>query len=140
MSDAGSKFLVFTLQGRLCAFDLSQVAEVMEPPPLFPIPTAPPCYPGAMNFHGDIVTVMDLALFMGLPTCHGNEQVIVLDAGLAALAFLVERVLRIVPADQLEIEEGRERFARARLALPEGKAVLLDAVAIAEQAAETING
>jgi purine-binding chemotaxis protein CheW len=136
------KYLIFTLSGRRYAFDLAQVAEVVEKPAIWPIPLAPPCYHGAINFHGTIVAVMDLAVFLQLPGDHGTQKIIILDTRIAALAFSVEDIVRITPQGQIELSgtpEG-EAFARGHLDLPEGKVILLDAAAIAEHAAETVNG
>lgn len=140
MTKAGRRYLLFTLAGGRYALDLAQVAEVEEPPVTWPIPGAPPCYPGAMNFHGGIVAVMDLALFLGHPGGHGREKVVVLDPAIASLAFLVERVIRIVPGEQVGMSAPpAEAFATALLELPEGNATLLDGAGIAAGAAETIN-
>jgi len=140
VSSNGRKYLIFSLSGKLCAFELSQVAEVCEPKPLWPIPAVPPYYHGAMNFHGSIVAVMDLAAFMELPAQKETEKLIVLHSNIAALAFLVERVIRIVSADQVEQRNAAdEPFATALLVLPEGQAELLDAQAITEHAAGSIN-
>lgn len=142
MTDAEQKYLLFTLQGRHYAFDLAQVAEVDEPPPVWPIPGAPACYPGAMNFHGNIVAVMDLAAFLGFSGEHCLEKVVVLNEGLAALAFLVERVERIVPADQVQhggqVQQLDTGISTRTLILSNGEAELLDAAELAHAAAEQI--
>jgi chemotaxis signal transduction protein len=141
MSQVTRKYLIFMLAGRRFAFDLAQVAEVEEQPVTWPVPRNPPCYPGAMNFHGTIAAVMDLAKFIGLPGNHGTEKVIVLDPCIAALAFLVERIIRIESVDRTEVREGADEvYATAQIYLPDGEAILLDAAAIAKQAGETING
>jgi purine-binding chemotaxis protein CheW len=142
MTEAARKYLVFTLSGRQYAFDLAQVAEVVEQPALWPIPLTPSCYHGAMNFHGTIVAVMDLALFLGLPGGAGVGKVIVLYTSIAALAFSVEGISRITPQGQAMLSgaAGDEPFGLGQLNLPEGKAILLDAAAIADSAARTING
>jgi purine-binding chemotaxis protein CheW len=135
------KYLIFCMSGRLFAFDLSQVAEVSEPQRTWPVPAVPPYYLGAMNFHGSIIAVMDLAAFMGFAASPVQEKLIVLHNDIAALAFLVERVLRIVSGDQVEVrEEPEASFASKQLVLPEGLATLLDADAIATTATEQING
>lgn len=142
MTGAARKYLIFTLSGRRYAFDLAQIAEVVEQPATWPIPLAPPCYQGAMNFHGTIVAIMDLGMFLGLPERHGAQKTIVLDSRIAALAFCVEDIVRITPPGQAELSgtPGDEAFVLGQLSLPEGKVLLLDAAAIAEHAAETVNG
>jgi chemotaxis signal transduction protein len=93
-----------------------------------------------MNFHDTIVAVLDLAAFLGLPSYHDLEKVIVADPRIASLAFLVERVLKIAPPDQVTLGEAPDvPCASAVLHLPEGECILLDVAAIAQQAAETIN-
>lgn len=141
MSSSSRKYLIFTLSGELYALDLSQVAEVREPQPHWPVPLTPPCYRGAMNFHGAIVAVMDLAAFLGFPARREPEKLIVLDSDIGALAFMVEQVVRIVSADQVEtVTTADERFIQAMIMLPEGlRAGLLDALAITEQATASIN-
>jgi chemotaxis signal transduction protein len=143
MTHAAHKYLIFTMAGRHYAIDLAHVAEVVEQPAIWPIPVAPPCYPGAMNFHGTIVAVLDLAQFLGLSGGPGgSEKTIVIDTRIAALAFSVEGIVRITPQGQAELSDtpGGEAFALGHLNLPEGKVILLDAAAIAEHAADTING
>ena len=141
MADTETRYLVFVMLGRRYAFDLIHVAEVCEPPRLWPIPTAPRCYAGAMNFHGAIAAVMHLAEFLGLDGKDVAGKAIVLDSRIASLAFLVENVLRIVPNGQASIlPPPAENHAQALLRLADGDATLLDAAAIAARAAETING
>ncbi|MHB8056533.1 MAG: chemotaxis protein CheW, partial [Desulfuromonadaceae bacterium] len=83
------KFLIFRMQDSLYALDLAQTAEVADLTQLWPIPLAPPCYSGAMNFHGDIIAVMDLSLFLGLSGGNRPEKMIVLHQSIASLALLL---------------------------------------------------
>jgi purine-binding chemotaxis protein CheW len=141
MSEDVRRYLIFTLAGRRYAFDLAQVAEVVEQPASWPIPLAPPCYIGAINFHGTIVAVMDLAIFFGLPGEQSVKHVIVLDTRIASLAFATESIIRIVELKQtgLSAPPDDDAFATAELNLADGSATLLDASEIAAHAAETIN-
>ena len=129
MTSHQRKFLIFRLQSLLFALDLSQVAEVADPPQLWPIPLAPACYSGALNFHGDIVAAMDLTLFLGLTGSNRPGKIIILGKDVASLAFLIDAVVRIVSEEDvfISIDPLPETvFAAATLGLPEGKATLLD--------------
>ena len=141
MNDGAQSFLIFTLSGARYAIALTQVAEVIDQTVTWPIPLAPGYYHGAMNFHGSIVAVMDLSLFLGRGTGHATGKVIVLPTGTASLAFMVESIVRITPPGQADLLDpvGDHPFAAGELILPEGRAILLDAEAIAVRAAETIN-
>lgn len=140
MTGDARKYLIFTLAGGYYAFDLGQVAEVVEKPVMWPIPLAPACYPGAMNFHGTIVAVLDLAMFLRLGGSD-TAKTVVLDTRLAALACSVESIVRIATPEQATLSGSTDdKAVLGWLTLPEGKVTLLDAAAIAELAAETING
>lgn len=141
MNEADEQYLIFTLQGKRYALPLSLVAEVDAPPPVWPIPGAPHCYPGAMNFHGSIVAVLDLSALYGLPSCHELEKVIVLAPQVAALALLVERVIRIArseEASEMEERQGSDEASR-RIHFADGDALLFDAMTLVAQAADQIN-
>ena len=142
MSAGRKSFLIFTLSGARYAFDLSQVAEVIEQTDTWPIPLAPDYYRGAMNFHGSIVAVMDLGDFLRQPGDTGQEKIIVAHPAIAALAFAVESVSRIIPLgpNDWTVTASGQPFVSGRLNLPDGTATLLDMAAIAGHAAETING
>lgn len=131
------KFLIFSLPGSRYALDLAQVAEVGDPPQLWPIPLAPPCYSGAINFHGDIVAVLDLAVFLGLAGPGSPEKIIVLHHEIASLALLVETVVRIVSWDEVSFTTTHDgTFAAATLGLTDGEAILID-LAVLVHGAET---
>lgn len=121
------KFLIFSLHDTLYALDLAQVAEVDDPPRMWPIPLAPACYSGALNFHGDIVAVMDLAIFLGLAASGHPGKMVVLHQEVAALAFLVDTIVRIVPAYEVSFAPPPGNgIAASTLILAEGEALLLD--------------
>jgi purine-binding chemotaxis protein CheW len=131
MTTHDRKFLIFSLQGSLYALDLKQVAEVGDPPQMWPIPLAPDCYSGALNFHGDIVAVMNLPLFLGLAGCSQPGKIVVLQMEAASLAFLVDAVVRIVSEEEVSFNPAPDNgFAVATLSIPEGEAIQLDLEAL----------
>ncbi|HEY3309574.1 MAG TPA: chemotaxis protein CheW [Desulfuromonadaceae bacterium] len=141
MDQPEKRYLIFTLAGERFALDLAYVAEVDEPLPAWPIPGAPEYYDGAINFHDNIVAVMNLSAFLGLPQSDRHEKLVVLTARVAALAFLVERVERIIPAEQVikdEHVQQKSRFGITNLTFNGGSALLLDAQGIVTAASELI--
>lgn len=140
MTDSARRFLIFTMRGKQYAFDLAQVAEVSEPPVVWPIPTAPAYYHGAMNFHGVIVAVMNLPAFMGIEGCGQPEKLVVLDHRLASLGFLVDQVLRIVPeSETTEMLVKDEGMSCGSFLVSNSRITLLDPARLAARATETIN-
>ncbi|HXE94863.1 MAG TPA: chemotaxis protein CheW [Dongiaceae bacterium] len=141
MTSSNRKFLIFSLQDSLYALNLAQVAEVGDPPQMWPIPLAPSCYSGALNFHGDIVAVMNLALFLDRPESCRPGKIIVLHREVASLAFLVDTVVRIVSEDEVSQGSPRDnRFAVATLGTSAGEAVQLDLEAIVREAENCMQG
>lgn len=142
MTTRNRKFLIFSLQDSLYALNLAQVAEVGDPPQLWPIPLAPSCYTGALNFHGDILAVMNLALFLGLPGSGTPGKIIVLHREVASLAFLVDTVVRIVSEDEIDSFSAPpdNDFAAATLSMYAGEAIQLDLETLVRKAENCMQG
>lgn len=127
LNSQNRKFLIFSLQESLYALDLAQVAEVADPPQTWPIPLAPAYYSGALSFHGDIVAVMKLSLFLGLSGYSQPGKVVVLRQEVASLAFLVDAVVRIISEDEVAFSAAPDNyFSSVILTFSGGKAVQLD--------------
>lgn len=134
------KFLIFETHGLLYAFDLVHVSEVSELLPSWPIPLAPACCIGAMHIHGSIIAAVDMAAFMGLPQCRNPEKMIVLNKDVAALSFLVERIIRIAAKQEVEIHDSPDNgLVCSTLVLPEGKIMLMDVIKIVRAAEDMMN-
>ncbi|MDD2581084.1 MAG: chemotaxis protein CheW [Desulfuromonadaceae bacterium] len=135
ITTSNRRFLIFRLQSSLYALDLMQVAEVRDPMHMWPIPSAPACYSGALNFHGTIIAVMNLAVFLGLPGCSQAGKIVVLNLEIASLAFLVDSVVRIVFEEEAVFGKTADnRLAAATLVLPEGEALQLDLEVLVNEA------
>ena len=126
MMDGTNRLLVFTLQGSRYALELRDVAEVLEPPVLFPIPRVPLFFPGIMNFHGNLVTVFDLAQFLNNVPRNPHGKVLVLDTRIANLAVWVDMVENIVSTDiVLEEDESSEPLVGKVLIMADGEVRML---------------
>ncbi|WP_298271675.1 chemotaxis protein CheW [Geobacter sp.] len=125
MSGEGARLIVFPVAGRSHALALQQAAEVLEGMPAHPVPGVPPFLDEAVNVHGRIVPVLDLAPFLGLGPRTAGGAIIVLDRQVAELALRGGGGVSILPADRVTgaAESDRpeiERYllmARERVAL-----------------------
>jgi len=106
MIDGIQRLLIFDVKGSRYALDLQDVAEVLDPPMTFPVPWTPGCLKGAMNFHGSLVCVLDLAEFMNVGTRDRGGNVLVLDKRIANLALWVDGVENIVLSDAVLEEDA----------------------------------
>jgi purine-binding chemotaxis protein CheW len=135
MTSHSRKFLIFSVIDSLYALDLKQVAEVGDPPQLWPIPMAPTCYSGALSYHGDIIAVMNMAHFLRLKGSLKPGKIIVLHQEVASLAFLVDTVIRIISEDEISVCAAPDNhFASAKLVLHDGEAILLNLEALVHNA------
>ncbi|PLX94348.1 MAG: hypothetical protein C0621_05605 [Desulfuromonas sp.] len=91
------KVLIFTLGDERYGLEVAHIQEIVESPPLFYIPRAPGHYRGALNFHGTILPVLDLPLYLGFSQAECGERVVVLPPSLGTLALAVTAIERIVP-------------------------------------------
>jgi purine-binding chemotaxis protein CheW len=96
MSGRGKRFLIFTLRGDRYAMNVSDLSEVMETPPTFPIPKAPKTFLGVMNFHGAPTPVLDLASFLHGDPPKSSGRILILDHKIGSLAVRIDTVERII--------------------------------------------
>lgn len=122
----GTRYLTFDvtagspreLAGASYALPLVSVREVDRLPAVTPLPNVPAWLLGATNLHGEILSVVDLAAFLGLGAARPSREARLLAcrAGPMEVGLLVERVRDIrelpdaairPPAGQLPGRSGR---------------------------------
>lgn len=128
--------LVFCLGQERYALEVAQIQEIVEAPECFYIPLAPAVLPGAINFHGSILPVVDLVTWTGLSDVQRDRRIIVLATALCTLAMAVTAIHRIVLLDPDELApactEGPLAFlSRAAFSFEEEMINLLDAPRLA---------
>ncbi len=98
------QILLFRLGEQPYGLEIAHLQEIVEAPSLFFIPMAPACFSGAMNFHGQILPVIDLPGLLGHADGPRDRRVIVLALDLCAMAFTATTIQRIVPFDPDALE------------------------------------
>lgn len=93
------QILIFRLGEELYGLEVEKIQEVVESPVLHYIPRAPKHLLGAVNFHGNILPVLDLASFLGFVHDQHDGRIIILASGLCSLALAVTSVGKIVGCD-----------------------------------------
>jgi purine-binding chemotaxis protein CheW len=124
--------LVFLLGKERFALEVAHIQEIVESPPFYYIPLAPSVFPGAINFHGSILPVVDLGACLGGTDKAQDVRIIVLAAALCTLALAVTAIQRIVALDPDELLPARitgplAEFSRAAFNLEDEPIHLLDA-------------
>ncbi len=139
MTDVAERLVVFTLQGNKYALFLRHVAEVVEPPPIFPIMNVPHFFLGIMNSHGNLVSLLDLSNFLFNAPRNPQGKVLVLATSIANLAFWVDAVENVGASDVvLEEYESDEPLVEKVLAMADGEVKMLAMERILEKLEEIL--
>jgi purine-binding chemotaxis protein CheW len=106
------QFLVFRLGSETYGLEVTHIQEVVEASSLYYIPRAPAIFCGAVNFHGSILPVLDLAAVLGFDKAARDPRVVVLTPGVCRMALAVSAILGIVrfaEEDLLPFQEDSSR-------------------------------
>lgn len=94
------RYVIFAAAGRKLALPLDKTAEVLEGVATHPVPAVPPLLGRALNVHGRIMPVLDLATLLRGGAVERNHTILVLNRQVADLALLVEGPVTIVSAEE----------------------------------------
>ncbi len=99
------KFVLFSLGPSTFAVPTRNVREVERAPDVTPVPSVPSWLRGVANLRGDILSVVDLRGFFGVPADEEARRMLVVasDSGEVVTAFLVDAVrgmTRLTAADR----------------------------------------
>ncbi len=139
MTDATEPLVLFTLQGDKYALFLRHVAEVVEPPRIFPIMNVPHFFPGIINSHGNLVSLLDLSHFLLDTPRSPQGKVLVLAASIANLAFWVDTVENVGSSDVvLDEYESNEPLVEKVLVMADGEVKMLSVEMMLEKLEEIL--
>ena len=110
------QILLFRLGEDSFGLKVTSLREIVDHPPLHYLPQAPRHFLGAINVHGQVLPVFDLAGHLGYPAGRRSGRYIVLAAEVCALALAVDSVGRIVTPDETEDAQEQSEPADAELA------------------------
>ncbi len=95
----------FYLDDTLCGINIAQVQEVNDDLNLTRVPLSPEYVMGIMNLRGQIVTIINLSMKIGLsPSVIGPKSRVVITSSKGEyIGFLVDRVTEVVTVSQSRI-------------------------------------
>ena len=93
-----AKMITFRLGPDRYGVSIAVVREVQKEERLTPVPTAPEFVVGVMNLRGNILSVVDIRAFFGLPAVSRGEKsrILVVEGAGLRLGVIVERVYGII--------------------------------------------
>lgn len=101
------EFLVFVLAGEPYALEVSQIREIVSPPPITPVPRAPREIIGVCSVRGLLVTLLDLRRRLRLeerPIGRRSRILLSVSEDGSAVGLLVDEVRQVVRLAPGEIE------------------------------------
>ncbi len=111
LSHQTDRYILFTLGGSRYVVPVAHVLEIGRIPRITPVPNVPVWVRGVMNLRGDILSVIDFRLFLGLevsqPAEHSRMLVVKAPGDEMTTSLIIDHILGIIP------------LTSARLALPE---------------------
>lgn len=130
--------LAFTLAAHQFAVRVEAVLEIIEEPPLMPLPSSPPWMLGLVDIRGSTVPVVDLGARLGLtPVRHAGKDVsapaVLTDAQTDSASHAATDATCCVSGGEATDEEGRPRdMPYAAAGRSERRIVVLDLGAVAQ--------
>ncbi|MBN1311198.1 MAG: purine-binding chemotaxis protein CheW [Anaerolineae bacterium] len=99
------QIIIFAMGSTHYAVEVDRIGEVVRSPELTPVPGLPDWVLGVANLHGDIISAVDLSLFLGISD-HVTDQtayMIVAQAGDQRIGLVVDDVdiIYTFPAEQV---------------------------------------
>jgi purine-binding chemotaxis protein CheW len=92
-----NRYISFSLGSEEYAIPLLDVREVIAVPETTPVPFTPPHFLGIMNLRGQVISVIDLRIKLGIkPTPSTETAVIICDIGSTHLGVLVDSINSVI--------------------------------------------
>ncbi len=105
-SDSVVQWVTFRLADETYGINVMQVQEVLRVSEIAPVPGAPHYVLGIINLRGNVVTVIDARIRLGLPTVEPGEasRIVIIEGARHVVGILVDCVAEVVNLDTVEIE------------------------------------
>ncbi len=111
-NNGDEKILVFSLDEPRYALYLTVVERVVRVVEITPLPKAPEIVLGVINFHGEIVTVIDMRRRFNLPTrkIELEDQLIIARTSKRLVALVVDSVIGIRELNHNQVVNAEQAF------------------------------
>ncbi len=102
-----SRWVTFRLADETYGINVTQTQEVLRITEIAPVPGAPPFVLGIINLRGNVVTVIDMRMRLGLPTKEIDDasRIVILEGEDDEIAgILVDSIAEVVELNEYNIE------------------------------------
>ena len=103
-----SRIVAFSLDDRRFAVPLSAVKRVERIAAVTPLPKAPDIVAGIINFHGQVIAVVDIRSRFNLPSreLELNDYLLIMETGRRTLAFIVDATEGVIDASTAQYADA----------------------------------
>src|SRR5512147_2910653 len=100
------EFLAISLASQLYGVELTQIREILSPPPLTLVPRAPKYVLGVCSVRGQLVTVVELKQLLSLAEGGATRRarILLTECGGEIVGFFVDEVRQVIRLSEAEIE------------------------------------
>ena len=126
------KLVCFHLHGQEYGADISDVKETMVVRPITRVFLTPPWLSGIINLRGDIVAVIDLSQFLGLPPTVITEdsRIVIIRYDTKSAGIVVDRMAELRMLEPSELQPPPPTLAGDGTNLLQGVATVEDGAAL----------
>jgi purine-binding chemotaxis protein CheW len=122
--------LTFRLDNELYGLEIDTIQEIIEDPLHYYVPLAQGVLKGAINFHGQILAVIDLPELLGIRHKQRDHRQLVLTPDCKSMVLLVSCIERIVNIDLSFLDppekEGQNKAVRGTTEFEDKTVKMLD--------------
>ncbi|VAW77038.1 Positive regulator of CheA protein activity (CheW) [hydrothermal vent metagenome] len=107
-NDSVVQWVTFRLSEELYGINVMQVQEVLRISEIAPVPGAPHYVLGIINLRGNVVTVIDTRIRLGLTTTEvtDSSRIVIIETAKHVVGILVDCVAEVVDVNSSEIESA----------------------------------
>ncbi len=102
------QWVTFKLADETYGINVMQVQEVLRISEIAPVPGAPHYVLGIINLRGNVVTVIDTRIRLGLPTAEVTDstRIVIIETARHVVGILVDCVAEVVDVATSEVESA----------------------------------
>lgn len=107
-NDSVIQWVTFRLAGETYGINVMQVQEVLRVSEIAPVPGAPHYVLGIINLRGNVVTVVDTRIRLGLATSEVTDatRIVIIEGARHVVGILVDCVAEVVDLAASELESA----------------------------------
>lgn len=100
------RFLIFELSKQAFCIDALSVVEVIDVPSITKVPLSESHINGVLNFRGEVVSVTDLGIHLGLGKANPKGKIVIVSKNTQKYGLQVDGVSKIMNIDSFDSPES----------------------------------